>query len=176
MVKENSKRFKSRLVKAITHAIILILSMVILWFGFRIALGTSSPFFVVASSSMIPQLQVGDIIIIQDTGSFDSIITGDIIVFYRPQFHDRAIVHRVIEIIKIDSEKGFITKGDANPYPDNWIVKKVDYIGKVIFVIPKFGTIVTLLKPPLNYMIIITILIIIFIMEILPEKKTSQKI
>ncbi|MDW8044913.1 MAG: signal peptidase I [Nitrososphaerota archaeon] len=166
---------KSRVVNATIHVTILILLMVALWFGFRIALGTSSPFFVVSSSSMVPRLEVGDIIIVQDGGSFDWVNVGDIIVFYRPQSHDRAIVHRVIKIIQVNGERGFITKGDANPYPDSWIVRRGDYLGRVIFTIPKLGFIALLLKPPLNYVLIIVMLTIIFIIKILPEKKKDSK-
>ena len=80
----------------------------------QIAFGTQNPFYVVASGSMIPVLEVYDVLIVQGHEPFEEIEVGDIIVFNRPSDHDRVIVHRVASIMD-EEPKTVRTKGDANP-------------------------------------------------------------
>ena len=63
-------------------AFILIISG--LWIGITTILETDSPVFVVSSGSMIPVLEVGDIIVVSGKNYFNNLIIGDIIVFTLP--------------------------------------------------------------------------------------------
>jgi signal peptidase len=127
--------------------------------GIRLAAasGTSNPFYVVATSGMIPVLQVYDIIIIQGHEPFEEVQVGDIIVFDRPSDHNRVIVSRVQAILDEDP-KIVRTQGDANP---TWIrgqdypITEEEYIGKVAYIIPQVGYITQILKPPMNYIVIV---------------------
>ena len=95
--------------------------------GTKFVLGTANPFYVVSSGSMIPTLNVGDLVIIQhssnnssSSSSFNTLKVGDIIVF-KSYGVTRAgqhitIVHRVAAItMDIHGSRIIITKGDANP-------------------------------------------------------------
>ena len=82
----------------IKDILIVAVGVLIIWLGLQIAFGTQNPFYVVASGSMIPVLEVYDVIIIQGHIPFEEIEIGNIIVFNRPSDHDRVIVHRVISI------------------------------------------------------------------------------
>ncbi|HSF28179.1 MAG TPA: signal peptidase I, partial [Nitrosopumilaceae archaeon] len=94
--------------------IIVVIGVAIIWFGLRIAFGTDNPFYVVSSGSMVPNLNIFDVLVVQGNDPFDKIQKGDIIVFNRPSGHDRVIVHRVAEIL--DEDPYVVrTKGDANP-------------------------------------------------------------
>ena len=92
---------------------IVAIGVVVIWVGLQVAFGTQNPFYVVASGSMVPVLQVYDVLIVQGYEPFEDIQVWDIIVFNRPSGHDRVIVHRVAAIID-DEPKTIRTKGDEN--------------------------------------------------------------
>lgn len=85
-------------------------------------------FFEVATGSMEPTIDVGDVIIVKITNDVNE---NDIIVCSK----DNAfITHRLISI----EEDSFITKGDANNTEDKPMDKR-DLIGKVVNIIPNFS-------------------------------------
>ncbi|HSF50173.1 MAG TPA: signal peptidase I, partial [Nitrososphaeraceae archaeon] len=94
--------------------VIIIIGVAIFWFAVKIFLNVDNPFYVVSSGSMIPVLNVGDILVVRDGNSFENLKVGDIIVFNRPDGADRVIVHRIIDITDKFGEKIIVTKGDAN--------------------------------------------------------------
>ena len=120
--------------KGIIKDIIIVgVGVLIIWIGLQIAFGTQNPFYVVASGSMIPVLQVYDVLIVQGHESFEDIEIGDIIVFNRPSDHNRVIVHRVASILDEDP-RTIRTKGDANPGSipgTDFPITEKEYIGKV---------------------------------------------
>ena len=152
-------------------AFILIISG--LWIGITTILETDSPVFVVSSGSMIPVLEVGDIIVVSGKNYFNNLIIGDIIVFTLPTDQNRVIVHRVHEINTERSETIIKTKGDNNPYVDGWKVKENNYIGTVIIIVPYIGKLSMWITPPTNYYIITIIIIVLLTNEV---KKRNKKI
>ncbi len=165
--------------KNIIEIIIVGVAIVSILLGIRAALGleaTESPFYVVSSGSMVPTLNVNDILVVQG-GNFDSVKVGDIIVFHRPNVHDKIIVHRVIKIDETNGVRILTTKGDANPsvipgtdYP----IDKDDYIGKVVLVIPKLGYITNAIPPPINYIIVAVIIALIIMSNMNKQKGVSK--
>ncbi|MGB9124834.1 MAG: signal peptidase I [Nitrosotalea sp.] len=164
---------KSGIVKDI---IIVVVGIAIIWIGLRVAFGTENPFYVVSSGSMIPNLNIFDVIVVQGHVSFDQLKVGDIIVFNRPMIHDKVIVHRVAEVLNKDPLV-IRTKGDANPgsipgtdYP----ITKGDYIGKVEYVIPQIGYVTRILTPPTNYIIIAVIIGIMLVKQFGKPKSSIE--
>jgi len=136
------------------------IGVLVIWIGLQIAFGTQNPFYVVASGSMIPVLEVYDVLIVQGHEPFDEIEVGDIIVFNRPVDHDRVIVHRVASIVD-DEPRTLRTKGDANPASipgTDFPITEEEYIGKVAYTLPQVGYVTQLLKPPINYVIIAVVI------------------
>ena len=162
--------------KAIKEAIIVIAGFAIFWIGLQVALGTGNPFYVVASNSMIPSLEKNDILIIRGNILFEDIKIGDIIVFDRPKDHERVIVHRVISITDEDP-RTLRTKGDNNvaslPGTDYPITEN-EYHGKVEYVIPQVGLITQVLKPPVNYIIIVVVIGAFVAKEFFKRKKDDS--
>ncbi len=157
---------KSKLPVAARDIIIVVAGVAIVWLGLRLAFDTNNPFYVVSSGSMIPTLQINDVLVVRDGGSWNSLKVGDIIVFDRPDGEDRVIVHRVAEInVSPDGERVLRTKGDNNPASipgTDYPIHKPNYIGKVVYVLPGAGLITKVISPPVNYIIIAIILIILF--------------
>ena len=162
----------------IKDILIVVVGVLIIWLGLQIAFGTQNPFYVVASGSMIPVLEVYDVIIIQGHVPFEEIEIGNIIVFNRPSDHDRVIVHRVVSITD-DNPKTIRTQGDANnasiPGTDFPITEE-EYIGKVEYTLPQVGYVTQLLKPPTNYIIIVIVVGVMIVKQMMQKKKKDTSI
>ncbi len=166
---------KSGIVKDI---IIIAIGIAIIWVGLRVAFGTENPFYVVSSGSMIPNLNIFDVIVVQGHVSFDQLKVGDIIVFNRPDGHDKVIVHRVAEILN-QNPLVIRTKGDANPGSipgTDFPITKNDYIGKVVYVVPQIGYVTRILTPPINYIIIAVIVGIMLVKQFGKPKSEIEKL
>jgi len=165
---------KKSISKGVIKDIIIVgVGVLVIWIGLQVAFGTQNPFYVVASGSMIPELLVYDVLVVQGHEPFEDIEIGDIIVFNRPSDHNRVIVHRVVSIIN-DDPKTIRTQGDANPASipgTDFPITEEEYIGKVAHVLPQVGYVTQLLKPPVNYIIIAIVIGIMVIKQITKKKK-----
>ena len=155
---------------------IVLAGLFVIWLGLTITFGFGNPFYVVASGSMVPVLEKDDIIVVQRQAPFAEVEIGDIIVFDRPSDHNRVIVHRVASILDEDP-KTVRTKGDANsasiPGTD-FPITKDEYIGTVVYTIPEVGYVTNLLKPPINYIIIVVVIGVIVIREFTKNKPDEE--
>ncbi len=153
--------------------IIVVVGVLIIALSLVIIFGTMNPFYVVSSGSMVPELQVYDVLIINGRATFEEIKVGDIIVFDRPSGHDRVIVHRVAAIIDEDP-LALRTKGDANPASipgTDFPITEEEYLGKVWYVVPQVGYVTKILSPPINYIVIAIIVGIMIFKQISKSKK-----
>jgi signal peptidase I len=154
-----------------------------MYVGIRIAFGTFNPFYIVASGSMIPTLNISDFVIINHNIPFSNLKVGDIIVFKSPgslipnEQHE-TIVHRIVQISTGIEGRVITTKGDANdgsiPYID-YPLKEQNYVGKVVYVIPKLGLVTKMLSPPTNYYIIIGVIMITVVYYSKIGRREQQK-
>ena len=69
----------------IKDVIIIVVAIAVIWIGLQAVFGTSNPFYVVSSGSMIPALEVYDVIVVEGNTPFEDVEKGDIIVFYSPK-------------------------------------------------------------------------------------------
>lgn len=137
-INDNSRKKDIKVIVII--AIVFVVAFVLV----RVALSNSNPFYVVASGSMVPVLNVNDLIVVwgkDNNTSFDSAKVGDIIVFKAfiaepGEKEGKTIVHRVasvfeegeslrgnvemnrlcypVSIPSVLENKTILTKGDAN--------------------------------------------------------------
>lgn len=135
--------------------------------------------YIVVSESMSPKINVNDIVLVKKGYTNEQYKVGNIITYVRAD--GEIITHRIEEITKVGLLKAYITKGDNNDEPDNFIVNYDQIIGKVVCVMPKLGAIVNLLKNKLFFTMCIVFLILIVIYDrynknkILQRKKTREK-
>jgi len=162
------KRKRRKLIINILTIVVPILSVVAIYFGLQIVLSTGTPLVTVASGSMSPALETGDLVIIQGTPA-NSIQIGDIIVFDSPS--GTLTIHRVTRIQTLQNGTiQFKTKGDANSDEDLYWTLEENVHGQVLHRIPYIGWIA--LDPAIP-MTIIIILIIILILW--PEKRRKLR-
>jgi signal peptidase len=117
---------------------------------------------------MIPALNISDFVVINHNILFKNLRVGDIIVFKSPSSlipneQHETIVHRVVQIYTGTGNEDIRTKGDANegsiPYID-YPIRDKNYVGKVVYIIPKLGLITKVISPPTNYYITIGVIAI----------------
>jgi len=98
---------------------------------------------VVASSSMIPFLNIGDIVALTGVNTED-VKVDDVIAFnVAPRFQQQynyppVVTHRVVEIVTVGSDVYFQTKGDATE-KDPFTVPSGDVIGLYAWKVPYAG-------------------------------------
>jgi signal peptidase I len=131
------KLWKNEYVQTAVVIGLIVLIILVFWFGAQAVLNTSTPMLVVVSGSMcIPYdgacdgwshpfartLHVGDLIVVQGVNPADlngNYPNSDIIVFHQPENPDELIVHRIVAIDNVSGTLYFRTKGDGNPI-DKW--------------------------------------------------------
>lgn len=90
----------------------------------------------IASGSMMPNIHVGDVVIIDKKINFDKLKKGQVVAY---KYENSIIVHRLVDIEKVDKEYYFYTKGDANNAKDDLIIKQDMFVGTVNTKIPFIG-------------------------------------
>jgi signal peptidase len=167
----NSMKLKNKQRKLLIDILIIITILAaffLAYVGLRLFLATDNPFIVIASGSMSPALEVGDVIIVQGVPP-TSIQIGDIIVFDSPQ--KTQTIHRVTQIqTQSNGTILFKTKGDANPGEDAYLTPEQNVHGRVSYRIPWLGWLALIPMIPMTIAIIIIIIVLIW-----PEKRRKTK-
>lgn len=171
---------RSELLKTAIMLGLVVLAEYAVFFGLRVAFRTEYlPFHPVSSGSMIPTLNIGDLIVVRGVEP-QQVTVGEIIVFHSPRDRDMLIVHRVIGINSQGGKLYFETKGDNNPSKDNWYpypgVPENYLVGVVIGKVAYLGYVILALKEPLGTATIVMLTAIIIIYEfVLPAARKSRK-
>ena len=90
----------------------------------------------IATGSMSPSIERGDVVIVKKTTNYDDIKVGEVIAY---DYHNVLVVHRLTKKLKVDDEYYFYSRGDANKDEDNYIVKQDMIEGIVKYRIPFIG-------------------------------------
>jgi signal peptidase len=173
---------RNEYVKSVIFLAVILIAIAGFWFGLRAYLRTDFPLLAVASGSMVPTLNVGDLIVVQGGLVAEEISaeygTGDIIIFYRPSDASELIVHRAVEKHAEGETWFFKTKGDHNPSTDFWKVYERDIVGKVVGIVPYIGHIPLFVHTQQGMLIIVILIIALVVLEfVVPfvQKKTKPE-
>lgn len=180
---KRSNLLKNSYVQTAILGIIILGGVLAFWGGLRIAYRTEYPVLAVASPSMVPTLNVGDLIVVQGgldpSEIFVNYTNGDIIVFHNylpggailsPSLpSDDLIVHRAVKGSQNSSGFWFFTtKGDNNFYEDSWKVPQNYVVGKVVGQIPYLGKIPLFLRTRTGMLLFAMLIIVVFLWEFIP--------
>lgn len=113
--------------------------------------------YTIISGSMEPKLKVYDIIVDKRVDNLDEIKIGDVITFTSTSRNsiNKTVTHRVMDIINVNGEQEFVTKGDANQTADSDTVRKENLIGKTVLRLPKLGWIQIFLMQKLGWVLVV---------------------
>lgn len=90
----------------------------------------------IASGSMTPNINKGDVVVIEKYNDFKNIDVGQIIAYKK---NNIVVVHRLIKKVEVEGQYYFYTKGDANDSEDNYEITEDMFIGIVNIKIPYIG-------------------------------------
>lgn len=165
----------------------------------KLILRTNYPLVVVTSESMLPGIEIGDLLVVKGMDPADieagdhTNMTGDIIIYETegiwPSSIPQPVVHRVVDsyLNDTDGKYYFITQGDNNfdtdppgspsfeiPVPEDHV------LGVVLFKIPKIGKVKMFLDDSGLTWVLIVILSILLVISIIqdllhPEEDKEEK-
>lgn len=108
--------------------------------GVYIYLVYSPTLVIIASGSMAPYLNPGDLAVVVrvDPGEIG---VGDVVTFRVeiPFMGERLVTHRVVSVIAVNGSYFFETKGDSNINRDSWRIPAEQVLGRVALVVPYLG-------------------------------------
>lgn len=141
----------------------------------KVVMNTESPIMVVPSESMVPTLNVGDIVIVKGVDP-KTITIGTIIIFQSPG-GSIDIIHRVIRITEVGGMLYFTTKGDHNPSPDPWSpgVPEQNVKGVLVGKIPYVGYITLALQGPLGVVLVAFLIFLMIVFEFYDSRKKTKE-
>ena len=142
---------------------------------FMLGMGTTTPLVVVTSESMVPTLEVNDLLVLQGRAPED-IAVNDIVVFHAGWYADAPIVHRVVSIEEVNGTYRYYTRGDNNPSLDFGYRTYEDIVGVLVWRIPQVGGISLFLRtwPGMIFMAAVFIAILI-VPEFVCKDKEEEK-
>lgn len=187
-----SNLLKSSYVKTIILAAIVLGSVVVFWAGVKIAFATEYPLLTVASGSMSPTLEIGELIVVQGISNASELRAaskpeGDIIVFRNPHDEGELIVHRAINktmhdglwYIRTAGDHNVATGGGPDPWsgPDTWnlMISEKLLIGKVVGHVPWVGYIPLFVRRPEGMVLLIVLILIIVFAEYIPFSSKKRE-
>lgn len=171
--KEINKRSVFRIIKNTLFAIILVtlVGIIVTTIITRINGQTPSVFgysmFRVATGSMKPELEIGDVILVHDTDAM-KLKVGDVITYdgKTGEFAGRVVTHRVVKAPYKKGGSYFIkTKGDANPLEDPE-VNISDVRGILVMKVDLLKGLYNFFITPWGLLTIIALIILAFFNEI----------
>ncbi|HEX5014310.1 MAG TPA: signal peptidase I [Candidatus Limnocylindrales bacterium] len=131
----------------------------------------------VESGSMAPRFPVGSLAVVEPVDPAD-VEAGTVIVFIDPSDRSRLIAHRAVKQLDTDPP-AWQTQGDANAGVDAFPVASRDIVGRVRWVIPGLGAIVTAVRGPQAVLLLVGLpLAVLVLLELLalrrPPPEESQ--
>lgn len=133
----------------------------------------------VVSGSMEPTLHTGSIIIVNKRTNQTKLTPGEIITFKMPTNDKILVTHRIKEVFHKDDNDYFITKGDANPVHDPWILDKKSIVSVYSGItVPILGYLYQLIH--LNFVmymvcILLGMIFVFYGLEIIRKPKKNSK-
>lgn len=118
--------------------------------------GLFSPFHVVVSDSMAPQIRDGDAVTIKSVAP-EQIRVGQVVVFQDPSQTGRLLINRVVGVEGEGYGMLFTTRGDRNPETAWAQVSSSEVVGVMGSRLPYLGTVLRSLQSPDGFIICVAI-------------------
>ncbi len=132
--------------------------------------------YVIASNSMYPVLEYGDVILVQDI-SFDDIEIGDIITYQgnNGELKNKIITHEVIDINYVNDVRVLVTKGRANTGVDPYVYPEQIY-GKFFYKYTIISFVSKIVRNKFGFVLFIFIPFgILFVLEFINMVKETKR-
>lgn len=111
----------------------------------------------VMSGSMEPSIGIGSVVFI---AAKDTYGPGDVVTFMSRSDAVMPTTHR---IIMAHADGSFVTRGDANTTNDFEEIQTDNILGKVFLTVPYLGYILTFIKQPLGFILLVVLPFLLFV-------------
>lgn len=166
-----------RCLKWLTNILIALVLFTLAFFFLAPQLG-GVHLFSISSGSMSPMIPVASVVVVKPVAAAD-IGVGDVITFNTSSIEEKAVTHRVVEVIDEDGSLSFRTAGDANGSPDGTTVSANNVIGKVWFHVPYLGYLSSFVQTKLGFIWVVIVpsfcIILLEIRSVIREIRLSKK-
>lgn len=168
-VRQGRRRWGVVLPVAVVAVAILLPIAVVLGIGFLLG-WTFQP---IETASMEPRYPAGSLAVVQPIDLAD-VEPGMTIVFTDPLQPDRLVAHRVVRELPGET-LAWETKGDANAEADPLPIHAAALRGRISWVIPGLGSVVTALRGPQGVLLLVGLpLIILAVTELNARRRSRQ--
>jgi signal peptidase len=130
------RKLPARLLAGASLALIIVITLVAGAALFLTAIGYRP--LIVHSGSMMPALQVGDIVLVEDIPA-RQLAVGDIATLRDPTATNDTLTHRVRAVTNDGVILTVTTRGDANASNETFTLEPDELVGRVIWRLPKIG-------------------------------------
>ena len=181
------QKVESRIPKGLKYFGIIVVALVSVWLCLRLETGVVNPFYTVTTDSMDPNLNDGDLMVINHNIPFNQLKVGDIILFHGlvESVADDEYGTVISRIANIDIETNPTHTGqdkiNITTRSDSWgpnivsanSMKEGEYIGKIVYVIPGAGSVIKATGPPI--MLFVLVAASVGIVFYYPNKKKRKE-
>lgn len=167
-----------RLEKPLSRLVELaVLGMVVLAIIFNftiIAQALLSPLREVQGNSMKPYIEEDDAVLV--TGVVpEKLKPGDVVIFPDPENRTSSIVHRIVSLEEREGDLVAVTKGDANPDIDPFVVPAHNIYGKVHLVLPRGGAFLRFLLSPYGFVLCVLCPFLVLALHLVGKKYQEDR-
>ncbi len=135
--------------------------------------------YVIATNSMEPVINVGDIVIINSDVELEALEVGQIIAFYadiRGDGKKVVVVHYLYSITTNDGVNTYRTKPEISDNVDPWTLVDSDIVGIHVASIPKIGPFILFAQSTIGRIVILVDVVVIYIiLSFFPSSNKSKK-
>lgn len=134
--------------------------------------------YVIQTDSMVPVINVSDIVVIDNSITPDEIKVGNIMAFrvdITGDGKDDIVVHYVNEIIVDGDKLVYKTVSEKSGIEDSWTIEEEDIVGVYTFRVEYFGKILLFLQSWIGRVIVVVDFIIISLVYDMIMKKPKKK-
>lgn len=129
---------------------------------------------IVLSGSMEPVFYPGDVILIKDIDTPETLRVGDVICY---QYSGKATTHRVMQVLQTDGTVSYVTKGDNNNMEDRLAVDPEQIEGVWTGIrIPALGNVLMFAQTSMGMLVLIICpLAVLLLWDVLKRRQTGNK-
>lgn len=153
------KRIKRAVSRAILWTVIVLLLPIMVFFTIIVFSPNSGhsffgyTFYIVASNSMRPEFEEGDMIIVKTDFSFEEIQIGTDITFVR-ESDGKIVTHRIRSYADTENGREYTTRGINNMVDDDTTVNFNNIIGVKIKTLVAFGDVITFFRSTVGMIVL----------------------
>lgn len=133
-----------------------------------------SPFREVQGNSMKPYIEEGDAVLA--TGAVpEKLKPGDVVIFPDPENRTSSIVHRIVSLEEREGDLVAVTKGDANPDIDPFVIPVRNIYSKVHLVLPMGGAFLRFLISPHGFVLCVLCPFLVLALYLIGKKYQEDR-